>query len=56
MGTRELRRTVNRNEDAAKVRKTPEAQLKALDWRLGKGVGATRERARLATKVTKGAA
>ncbi len=35
----------------AHVALNPKQQLKALDTRLGKGVGATRERARLARKV-----
>ena len=32
-------------------RKTQEQQLKALDWRLGLGVGAVRERAKLAEQI-----
>jgi len=35
----------------ARARKTPRTQLASLDRRLGKGVGAQRERARLGARV-----
>lgn len=56
-GTHKNLRTKQRNEarykanierDRARVRRSATDQLAALDFRLGKGVGAARERARLA--------
>ena len=36
---------------AARAKRSPQEQINVLDKRLGKGVGATKERARLASKI-----
>jgi len=43
----EARKKVNIQRDKERVRRSATDQLAALDFRLGKGVGAARERARL---------
>jgi hypothetical protein len=62
MQTKQMKRDKIAELTAARAKLTPTKQLKELDTRLGKGVGAVKERARLAkqikeakaTKATKG--
>lgn len=44
------RRRANERQEA-RAKRTPQEQLKALDERFGPGLGATRERARLAALI-----
>jgi hypothetical protein len=44
-------RVANRLRDESRVKLAPQDQLEALDFRLGRGVGAKRERAKLARKL-----
>lgn len=47
----EARRKANIERDRARVRRSATDQLAALDFRLGKGAGAKRERAKLAAII-----
>jgi hypothetical protein len=46
-----LRAQAVSERQAQRAKLTPEEQLTALDWRLGKGAGARKERARLAQQI-----
>ena len=48
---RERRADVAKKNQAAHDKRTPKQQLKELDKRLGAGVGATRERAKLVAQL-----
>ena len=50
------RRNENREADAKRKRLSPQEQIAKLDSRLGRGVGAERERAKLAVKMAQPAA
>lgn len=52
----ESRRKANIQRDRTRVRRSATDQLAALDFRLGKGAGAARERAKLATIISEEAA
>jgi hypothetical protein len=52
----ESRRKANIERDRTRVRRSATDQLAALDFRLGKGAGAVRERAKLAEIITEEAA
>lgn len=45
-------KAIERNERSSK--RTPQEQLNLLDHRLGRGIGATRERTKLIRKLHKG--
>jgi len=49
--TREVRKNFAKASQAAHAQRSAEQQLAALDQRLGAGVGATKERARLAASA-----
>ena len=46
---RRQKATIERNKARAKL--SPEEQLKRLDWRLGKNIGAKKERLRLKKQI-----